>query len=500
MVRPPTGSMLMGDFKAMEDVVQAKVANKLPSAKKSSTPPPKPPPKPPSKLPPTTTTATTRNKLSSATAAGRVFVRTSTLPPASLYPVNKPAIAGNIDPLTTSQQHFPHWPFGAGAAVFAAFLFVLGMQLLNRGVRPTHQRRKTNRKQEENGGEARRGNWCCGIFFLSMSFMAQAVALTMAALSLVQPMASLSIVLNALAVPTCFPTESKTLKETGWIAIRGIVIVVIGNILIVIAAAKMNTAYAAEELESLFLQIDFILFELLCVIVGSVIFYFARNASARYHGSRGPFMLFYAYTAGWAGAQQYMFLKAVGECIKSGIHGRQGAAMFSPTPVIMCICCLVLAAIQLWLIVHGLSRFRNETVRFIGCYQGCVVCIGAATGGFYFNEFDQFTQFQWVCFTTGVGLIVWGVLIMSTLRGKDLDDHLQKNRLHDGGRLQSGNKGGLCSKLYCYHVCGPCYELCGSEESGRHRNKGLTSSVPDDYFDPMEHAHFAQLWADPDIW
>ena len=185
-------------------------------------------------------------------------------------------------------------------------------------------------------------------------------------------------------------------------------------------------------------------------------------------------MLFYAYTAGWAGAQQYMFLKAVGECIKSGIHGRQGAAMFSPTPVIMCICCLVLAAIQLWLIVHGLSRFRNETVRFIGCYQGCVVCIGAATGGFYFNEFDQFTQFQWVCFTTGVGLIVWGVLIMSTLRGKDLDDHLQKNRLHDGGRLQSGNKGGLCSKLYCYHVCGPCYELCGSEESGRHRNKGLT--------------------------
>jgi hypothetical protein len=435
-------------------------------------------------------------------AAAIASISSTTLSPSVLYPVNRPVNPGDIDPITTSSQHFPHWPFGALAACVAALLFVIGMQLLNRGVRPTNERH-TVQGREIAARSGRIKNWYCGVFFLLLSFSAQAVALTLAALSLVQPMASLSIVLNALLVPCCFPTERQTLRDSEWITMKGVLIVVIGNALIVSAAAKVNTAYAAEELESLFLQADFVIFELVCVILGLIIFQFARTSSARYHGSRGPFMLFYAYTAGWAGAQQYMFLKAVGECVKSGIHGRAGAALFSATPVIMSFCCLILACMQLWLIIHGLSRFRNETVRFIGCYQGCVVCIGALTGGFYFNEFNDFTQFQWGCFSLGMVLIVWGVLIMSTLRGKNVDTHLQsrgiKNGLHKNGNgngnQSTGGNSSLCSKLYCYHVCGPCRALVGSDAP---HNREV--AVPNDYFDPMESAHFAQLWANPDIW
>ena len=308
------------------------------------------------------------------------------------------------------------------------------MQCLNRGVRAANTKRIKRLSsssssssspccgifyfgdEEENEEDQRKRSKRCGFFFLILSFAAQSVALTLAALSLVQPMASLSIVLNAIIVRCCFPTEKKTLIDTEWVTLRGVIIVVIGNVLIMSAAAKVNTAHAAEELESMFLQVDFLLFEIVCVVIGLIIFNFARTSSQRYHGARAPFMLFYAYTAGWAGAQQYMFLKAVGECIKSGIHGRAGAAMFSATPVIMSIACVALACLQLWLIVHGLSRFRNETIRFIGCYQGCVVCVGAATGGFYFNEFNQFNQIQWCSFCLGVVLIVWGVLLMSSLR------------------------------------------------------------------------------------
>jgi hypothetical protein len=592
MASPNADDMVgMGDFTAVRDEIRVAIPEATPAGLENSPPPTEPPPAAaqPDATPeqhqqflasqhkdsptdtvatidkdeqvplPTPTTPTTPlgplvpaaqlaahtvPTLRTDTAAGRstntlrptLFSATTTLPPNSLYPVNKPLEAGNIDPVSTSQQHFPHWPFGAGAACFAALFFVIGMQLLNRGVRAAHSRPshrnqhhphsndphvRGNKEKDDKDEQTRKRSWCCGISFLFLSFSAQAVALTMAALSLVQPMASLSIVLNALVVPSCFPMESKMLKDTEWITMRGVIIVVMGNVLIVLAASKINTAYAAEELESLFLQVDFILFEVVCLVLGFVVFQFARNASARYHGARGPFMLFYAYTAGWAGAQQYMFLKAVGECVKSGIHGRAGAALFSATPIIMCLCCLFLAVLQLWLVVHGLSRFRNETVRFIGCYQGCVVCIGAATGGFYFNEFDQFTQYQWVCFTVGVLLIVWGVLIMSTLRGKTLDNHLQKRggqHSYSETHQVGGAKYGLCSRLYCYHVCGPCRALLGAEGGEHHggggahggsgggsgghgrAGKGLTTELPEDYFDPMEHAHFAQLWANPDIW
>jgi len=426
------------------------------------------------------------------------IISTTTLSPSSLYPVNRPIDAGDIDPISTSSQHFPHWPFGALAACVAALLFVIGMQFLNRGVRPANSRNSVQGR-EQAAQKGRIKSWYCGVFFLFLSFSAQAVALTLAALSLVQPMASLSIVLNALLVPLCFPKERETLRDTEWITMRGVIVVVVGNVLIVVAAAKVNTAYAAEELESLFLQADFVIFEVICIVIGLIIFQFARTSSSRYHGSRGPFMLFYAYTAGWAGAQQYMFLKAVGECVKSGIHGRAGAALFSATPILMGVCCILLACIQLWLIVHGLGRFRNETVRFIGCYQGCVVVVGAATGGFYFNEFDAFTEFQWVCFLTGVVFIVWGVLIMSTLRGKNVDSHLRSGAIRAGlskGEGLGEGKSGLCSRLYCYHVCGPCRALLG-QDSG---HGGNGSNAPNDYFDPLEHAHFANLWSNPDIW
>ena len=62
-------------------------------------------------------------------------------------------------------------------------------------------------------------------------------------------------------------------------------------------------------------------------------------------------------------------------------------------------------------------------------------------------------------------------------------------------------------------MCGPCGALmggAGGESAGAygggggggggHGGGGKNPLTPDDYFDPAEHAHFAQLWANPDIW
>ena len=60
-------------------------------------------------------------------------------------------------------------------------------------------------------------------------------------------------------------------------------------------------------------------------------------------------------------------------------------------------------------------------------------------------------------------------------------------------------------------MCGPCGALMGGsggESADAYGGGGgggggggsKNPLTPDDYFDPVEHAHFAQLWANPDIW
>ena len=202
-------------------------------------------------------------------------------------------------------------------------------------------------------------------------------------------------------------------------------------------------------------------------------------------------MLFYAFSAGWAGAQQYMLMKAIGEMVKASIHGRPGAADFSFTPILLVASCFVMAMVQLWLITFGMEKFQHETVRFIGSYQGFTILIGSAAGGFYFNEFDDFSQIEAVAFTTGLLLILWGVMIVTTLRGASIDEHLQRSRMRSAGK--AGCCGGVC---YWYHLCGPCCALIDGEDV----EAKAVASQPNDFYDPEEHAHFAQLWADPEIW
>ena len=398
------------------------------------------------------------------------------------FPVQRPAAAGDIDPRATSSQVFPHWPLGAAAACVAALLFVVGMQLVHRGLRKpgggAHGGGKGGKNRSDpgtpskgnraTGGHAanRRGGcwpgWTCGVLVLVLSWLAQAVALTLASISMVQPLASLSIVANALFASCCLSQERAVLRESQWVTFKGVGLIMLGTVCVVAAAQKHNTAYAAEELESMFLQVDFILFEMFCAGVGVGVFWLARNASSRYHGSRSPFMLFYAFTAGWAGAQQYMLMKAIGEMIKASIHGRPGAADFSITPILLVTACTALTMAQLWLVTYGLERFQFETVRFIGSYQGFTVLIGSAAGGFYFNEFNDFTQIEWIGFMAGMSLILWGVMIVTTLRGTSADEHLQRSRMRSAGK--AGCCGGLC---YWYHLCGPCCALIDAEERER---------------------------------
>lgn len=414
------------------------------------------------------------------------------------FPVQRPNVAGDIDARATSSQAFPHWPLGVAAACVAALLFVIGMQLVHSGLRKVGAAPRGEGTNKLNRGKPGVSNqrscwpgWTCGMIVLVVSWLAQAVALTLASLSMVQPLASLSIVVNALFASCCLSRERAVLREFQWITLKGLGLIVLGTVCVVAAAQKHNTAYAAEELESMFLQVDFILFEMLCAMVGVGVFWLARNAKSRYHGSRSPFMLFYAFTAGWAGAQQYMLMKAIGEMVKASIHGRPGAADFSVTPILLVAVCTMLVAMQMWLITFGLERFQNETVRFIGSYQGFTVLLGSAAGGFYFNEFNDFTQVEWIGFTAGMVLILWGVMIVTALRGASTDEHLQRSRMRSAGK--AGCCGGLC---YWYHLCGPCCALIDAEDF----EAKAIANQPNDFFDPVEHAHFAQLWADPEIW
>jgi lysylphosphatidylglycerol synthetase-like protein (DUF2156 family) len=381
-------------------------------------------------------------------------------------------------PHTTAPQVILKWPIGAAAAAVASIFFVLGLQLMHTGVNKNY-----SANAGENRGIRRRLNrsWWLGVVSHLFGALCILLALNYAALGLVMPMSCLTLIINTVFVPLINEHEHKIQIASEWSAVRGCFIAIIGACLMVASAEKYNTAFSVDHLEKLFQQYEFVVFQIICIFIILLLLFLARTQPRRHHGRRSFLLSFFSFSSGWTGAQQYLSLKALLEIWKASYLGK--GPFLNPTSMSFFVCSTVLIFLQLVLINTGLKIFSNETVRFVGVYQACLLLIGSTSGGIYFQEFVRFGRWQWLFFVCGLFFMIWGIGVITLLRGRKKDIHVYTD-------IDDKN---VFSCIYIYWICGPYRVLFRADPD-------FTPKVPSYEEDGLMTAEFDQVWGKDILW
>jgi hypothetical protein len=343
-------------------------------------------------------------------------------------------------PHTTASQDIVKWPLGLAAACIGSVLFVLGMQLMHIGI---SKKLRAEAAEDRLQRKSLDRLWWIGVITHVFAAACIAAALNFAAVSLVMPMAAMTLAINSICVPILNQNERSQQSTVEWSAVKGSLICLVGAFFMVSSAQKFNTAFSAVHLEQLFEQYEFVAFEMMCIFFIMFMLYLARTRPRRHHGRRAFLLMFFSLSAGWAGAQQYLGFKAMMELWKAEHLGK--GPMVSRTFFGILFCCLVLLALQLVLVNTGLKMFSGETVRFIGVYQASLLLIGSVSGGIYFQEFIHFNEIEWISFGGGMVMMIWGIGVITLLRGKKQDEYLNT----------SEDREKRCGGLFVYWICGP---------------------------------------------
>ena len=101
-------------------------------------------------------------------------------------------------PHTTASQEVAKWPLGLAAAGVGSVLFVLGLQLMHTGVN-----KKLRAEAAENMAQRKSLDrlWWVGITIHIFAAVCIDAALNFAAVSLVMPMAAMTLAINSVCVP-----------------------------------------------------------------------------------------------------------------------------------------------------------------------------------------------------------------------------------------------------------------------------------------------------------
>ena len=381
-------------------------------------------------------------------------------------------------PHTTASQVILKWPLGMVAASLASIFFVLGLQLMHSGV---NKKYRASAGEDQNIRQRLDRSWWLGLLSHLLAAFCILVALNFATLGLVMPVSCLTLIINTVCVPLINEDERKIQTASDWSAFKGCLIAILGALFMVSSAEKYNTAFSADHLEMLFQRYDFIALEIVCIFIICFLFYFARTRPRRHHGRRSFLLSFFSFSAGWAGAQQYILLKALLEIWKASHLGK--SLFLNPTSISFLICCIFLVCLQLLLVNTALKIFSNETIRFIGVYQACLLLVGCISGGVYFQEFVQFDRWQWIFFVLGLLFMLWGIGIITLLRGIREDVHTY---------MEIDQKDFLGYR-YIYWICGPCQVLSRKESE-------YSLKTPSYEDDALMTAEFDQVWGKDVLW
>ena len=144
----------------------------------------------------------------------------------------------------------------------------------------------------------------------------------------------------------------------------------------------------------------------------------------------------YALIAGCAGAQQFSFLKAVVDILKTCISGEDGGETFFQMQTYGFIACTVLFALwQVNTLNKGLAKY--DIVLFLPLYNSFLIIGGILCGTWIYNEFnaDTMTWTQIGTFCGGAGIQCAGILMLTCRQSSEREEHVHRRSSSVDGAL-----------------------------------------------------------------
>lgn len=265
--------------------------------------------------------------------------------------------------------------------------------------------------------------WILGFLVYAVGNIGDFVALGFAAQSLVAPLGSVVLVVNAIMSP-CVLKEKITLRD-----LQAILVIIVGDVLIVLYASHEETSYSLSELIDFFLRPVFIGFFLTTAVISAYLsrekdlldykldpsrpsFYDEEKTGDRNRWVKDDVMHPYCYAAlaGIVGGISVLLAKCVAELIKVTMNG-DSTQFKNPVSWLFCFLLVATCIAQVHWINQGLERYDSfYIVPMFHVHWNVWSILG---GIVFFGEFQSFTAINYGLFLLGVTCILVGVAFLS---------------------------------------------------------------------------------------
>lgn len=292
------------------------------------------------------------------------------------------------------------WALGLAINFAFSFMAALGLNLQKRSIELHKGSRKPLHRQPL---------WVFGCCTMTCGSVFDFVAFGLAPMSLLAPLAALTLVWNMLIARWL---HAEVVDRANIVATA---VIFAGVTLAVIFSSHATPLYTVQRILQLFLAPEAIAYLLLtCAAM-------AASAAAlwRSRGRRPGWKVFaYGMLAGAMGGQSVVFAKATVEIIKAAMVG--AASMLSAAPWLVGGLTAALLVTQLRVLNAGLAEFPALTM--IPVYQSVWILASTLSGLIYFAEWGGLTGVQQGCFVFGTALTLAGIGVLLRAQGNVVDD------------------------------------------------------------------------------
>lgn len=253
--------------------------------------------------------------------------------------------------------------------------------------------------------------------------LANIVALTLGTQSVIASLVVLSLVFNAIFASLLLKGE-----KVQPIDILGIFIIIVGIVLVVVFGPKNGVSYTTDELLNLWTKTPFVIYYsiVFAAVLGLIVLnHIVEKRNTRVDESGKPVTIYrtitpkekligfsYAILPAILSSFNALFSKVLGEIILKSIKEANQFVEWSPYFFIF-----LFAIVDGAQVVYLQRALRSYSALFIvPLYQSCLTIFGVATGGIYFEEFNEFRTLSIhrpILFTCGLLIAIAGVAVLS---------------------------------------------------------------------------------------
>ena len=258
-----------------------------------------------------------------------------------------------------------------------------------------------------------------GILFSTLCGIVDVTSFLFAPQSMLAPLGSTTLIFNLFLAPVLH-SESIIMRD-----VLLTIVVVMGVILCITSSSsgEDDGDNAVTTSSDLYLLSQAPAFQLLVGAVMCLCVALSYHLVSSQHDGRGALLstgFVYPVLAGIFGGATTLLAKMI------TVIGVSMENLSSSLPLgIMCGAC---AASQV--IINGKGLAKHSSLVMVPIYSSTFVLSNAVGGGIFFQEFNKFTQEQWLSYGGGVALVVGGVLVMAAAKQREITE--RKKELKNG--------------------------------------------------------------------